>query len=293
MLVNALSLALLSQAVDMRFNAGLQTKITDPSVVSMEVPSGTAENIYPYWKELGDIRQWIGDRVIQNISKGDFKIANVAYEMTKGILREYIEDDVYGIYGPEFELMGKRSAQFRPKKSFELLKAGDSTLCPDGQYFFDVDHPVGAGIASNSMGGAGERWYVVDANQVYKPIIWQPRKAFNLVKLFSETDANVFMSREFLWGIDGRFGIGFSPFWQLAFQSRQTLDATNLKATLVAMASQKNDAGVPLGVMGSHLVVSPTLMEAANDLINKDRLANGETNTLQNRLQVVVAAELL
>ena len=36
-----------------------------------------------------------------------------------------------------------------------LVAAGFTSLGPDGQYFFDTDHPVGSGTASNHMGGAG------------------------------------------------------------------------------------------------------------------------------------------
>jgi phage major head subunit gpT-like protein len=59
------------------------------------------------------------------------------------------------------------------------------------------------------------------------------------------------------------------------------------------MAAQKDDDGTPLGVMGTHFVCSPNLAEAANDLFNKEFNANGESNTLRGRLQVVVSPWLL
>ena len=90
-----------------------------------------------------------------------------------------------------------------------------------------------------------------------------------------------------------RSGFGFGPFWQLAFASKQTLDATNVRALLTAMASQKDDDGTPLGVKGTHLICSPTLAEAARDIFSMQFLANGQSNTLRNRLEVVESAWLL
>lgn len=293
MIINATNLAILAQAVSTRFNQGLARTITPWDFLAMTIPSTTGENIYPYLKEMGYIREWVGDRELQNIAKGDFKIGNKPFEQTHQIPRTAVEDDTYGIYGPMFEQTGQNVASFPAEQVFGALKNAFTTLGPDGQYFVDTDHPVGAGTVSNHMGGAGEAWFVVDASKVFKPVIWQPRKAFDLVRLFDPTDPNVFFKGQFIWGVDGRSGVGFSPFWQLCFGSKQTLDATNLKATLTAMASQKGDSGKPLAVRGTHLVVGPGLGETARDLMSKSVLANGESNTLKNRLEVVEAAELL
>lgn len=294
MILNALTLAALTQAVDMRFNAGLARSVTPIDTVAMTVPSSTGENIYPYLKELGFIREWIGDREIQNLDKGDFRIANREYEETHGIPRTAIDDDSYGIYSNMFEQTGLNVASFPSDKVFELLKAGFSTKGPDGQFFFDTDHPVAGATVSNLMGsGSGEPWFVVDSTKVFKPVIWQPRKSFELVKLFNPDDPNVFFQKKLIWGVDGRSGVGFSPFWQLCFASKETPDATKLKAMLTAMNSQRSETGKPLKVVASHLVCGPANYEVFRDLMTKDVLASGETNTMKNRLQLVLAPELL
>lgn len=293
MILNATSLAVLSQTLQMRFNTGLARAVTPWNLIAMEVPSGGAENIYPYLVQMGAIREWLGDRVIQNLSKGEFRIANKQFEETHAVKRIHIEDDMYGIYGPMFEQTGQNVASFPSEQAFGMLKSGFTTLGPDGQYFFDVDHPVGDGVASNFMGGAGEGWYILDASKVFKPVIYQPRQSFDLKKLFNPTDPNVFFQDQLIWGVDGRAGFGFSPFWQLAFASKQTLDAAAVKATLTAMGVQKDRNGKPLAIRGTHIVVSPNLEQTAIDLFSKDLLSGGESNTLKGRLQVVVAPELL
>ena len=297
MLINTQTLTMLTQAVNATFMVGIEKKTAPWDVVAMEVPSMTAENVYPYLRSIGRIREWLGDRVKQNLAKGEFRVVNKDYEHTEAIPRNALLDDQFGVYKPRFEQMGRNVANFASQLTYGLLKTGFTALCPDGQYFFDTDHPVGKPGAevsvSNFMGGAGEGWYIVDSSQAVKPLIWQPRQTFELVNLFDPTDSNVFWNKEFVYGVDGRAAAAFGPFWQLAFASKQTLDETNVKATLVAMASQKDDDGTPLGVMGTHIVVSPALGETAKDLFEREFLSSGASNTLRGRLQVVVSPWLL
>lgn len=297
MIINQNSLTMLTQAVSAAFMMGLQRAQPTWNVVAMEVPSTTAENVYPYLKQFGTIRKWVGDRVLQNLGKGEFRIVNDDFEFTTSIPRKAIEDDQYGIYSNIFQHGGDMVARHPDKQVYDLLKAGFTALCPDGQYFFDTDHPVGKpgseASVSNFMGGSGEAWFVVDSSKPIKPLIYQPRRSFQLITKFDPADERVFWQKEFIWGTDGRSGSGYSPFWQLAFASKQTLNADNLRATLVAMASLKDDAGEPLDVVGTHLVVSPNLRELANDLVSKEFLAGGESNTLRGRLTVVSSGRLL
>lgn len=300
MILNAANLALLTQAVNAAFMAGngaMQTAESAWNQVAMEIPSATSENVYPYLKSMGTIRKWVGDRVIQNLAQGDFRLGNDPFEETHGIPRDKVEDDQYGIYSKLFEQLGRNVRNFQDRQVFSLLKAGFTSLGPDGQYFFDTDHPVGQPgqevSVSNFMGGSGEPWFIMDGSQVYKPLIWQPRKAFNLVTLFDETDPNVFFRKEFIYGVDGRSGAGYSPFWQLMFASKNALDATNVKATLTAMSMQKDDEGTPLGVMGTHIIVGPALAETARALFENEFTANGASNEMKGRLKVISTRWLL
>lgn len=296
MLINQNSLAMLSQAVRATFVRGLERAQPNWNALAMEVPSMTAENVYPYLTSFGSIRRWVGDRVIQNMAKGEFRIVNDDYEQTHSIPRKVIEDDQYGIYVSLFDQTGDNVARHPDQLVFNLLRNGHTALCPDGQFFFDTDHPVGKPgyetSVSNDMGGAGEAWFITDSSKPVKPLIFQPRKLFQLVTMFNPDDPRVFWQGEYTWGVDGRSGAGYSPFWKLAVRSRQTLDATNLRAALTRMASFKDDAGEPLDLMATHLWVSPNLAETARDLLTKERLANGETNTLRGRLTVVSSGRL-
>lgn len=297
MIINEQSLSLLTQAVNASFLMGLARAQPTYQSLAMTVPSGTSENIYPYLRDLGSIREWVGDRVIQNLAKGDFRIVNKDFEETHGVPRKSIEDDQFGLYGKLYEQLGQNVSDFPDRTVYNHLKSGFTALGPDGQYFFDVDHPVGKPGAevsvSNFMGGGGEGWFLADTSKVYKPIIWQPRRNFDLVTFFDPKDPRVFWQKEYIYGVDGRSGVGFSPFWQLCFASKQTLDATNFKLTETAMMKQFNDAGEPIDVRPDTIFVSPNNRQAARDLFEKATLANGETNVLNGTMKVVVSSRLI
>lgn len=295
--LNSSTLAMLTQAVNAAYMVGLEKRSAPWEILAMEVPSLTAENVYPFLKSIGGIRKWLGDRVVQNIAKGEFRVVNEDYEQTESIARNAVKDDQFGIYRPRFEQMGRNVSNFPSKGVYSLLKTGFTTLGPDGQYFFDTDHPVGRPGAeasvSNHMGGAGEPWFIVDSSQVVKPMLYQPREAFNLVALFDPTDPKVFWEKQFVYGVDGRAAFAFGPYWQLMVGSKQAIDETNVVAALTAMAGYKDDDGTPMGTIGTHFVCSPTQAEIARKVFSVEKLANGADNTLYRRLEIVASPWLL
>jgi phage major head subunit gpT-like protein len=56
-------------------------------------------------------------------------------------------------------------------------------------------------------------WYAFDTTQPIKPFIFQLRKAVQLVSKTAVTDDNVFWQKEFVWGVDGRAGVGYGPWF--------------------------------------------------------------------------------
>ena len=64
-------------------------------------------------------------------------------------------------------------------------------------------------------------WFLLCTNKFLKPIIFQKRKPIKLVAKIKDTDENVFLQDEYIWGADGRFNAGYG-FWQMAFGSDGT-----------------------------------------------------------------------
>lgn len=262
------------------------------NMIAEEVPSTHLEENYGWLGEVPGMREWIGPRVVHALKEHDFRIKNKDFELTIGVSRNRIEDDSLGIYSNRFRQMGKSTGSQYDLSVWALLKAGFTTACYDGQYMFDTDHPVldangEPQSVSNTGGGAGTPWFLVDMSQVTKPVILQVRRRFEFVSKDRQTEDNVFNLKEFHYGVDGRYNVGFG-LWQMAYGSKDTLNATNYAAAYAALEGMKGDYGRPLGLKPTHLVVPPSLRSAAQKLINSEYASGGETNEWKGTAELMV-----
>jgi phage major head subunit gpT-like protein len=295
MIINKGNLTALFVAFKAAFAAGLGQAPSQYGQIATTVPSTTSIEEYGWLGSFPNMREWIGDRVINGMSTYGYTIRNKDFELTVGVKRSVIEDDQYGIYTPMMTEMGRAAAAHPDQLVFNLLKNGASTLCYDGQYYFDTDHPVvdENGVTQSQSnwdnnGGSGTAWYLLDTSRALKPIIFQDRKKPNFVAKTSETDDNVFERNEYVYGVDSRCNVGFG-FWQLAQGSRADLTEDNLVAAYTAMATRTGDGGRPLGIRPTVLVVPPSLKFKAMKLVNASTLANGAENVMKGLVEVIDA----
>lgn len=293
MKINSAALDSLRTGFKTSFQGGLGRAGSQWKRVATRVPSSTRSNTYGWLGKFPRIREWVGDRVVQNLSEHEYKITNKPFELTIGVDRDDIEDDELGIYTPMFEGMGMEVGDHPDTLVFPLLNAGFTTECYDGQYFFDTDHPVldkdgKETMAANTDGGGGTPWFLICTNRPLLPIIYQERKPFEFVAKDNLTDDNVFDKKEFKYGVDGRSNVGFG-FWQMAWGSKQTLDATHYEAARVAIMSMKGDFEKPLGLVPNLLVVPPSLEGAANGIVQSKLVNGGETNKWAGTAEVLVS----
>lgn len=294
MLVNQTALRTLFIGFNTAFQAGLATQAASQfGRVSTVVPSTTKENDYGWLGRFPNVREWIGDRVVQSIGQSSYTIRNKSYELTVGVGREDIEDDNLGIYTPMFTELGAASGAHYDQLVFALLKAGFASYCYDKQFFFDTDHPVLAAdgqtviSVANTDGGSGTPWFLIDDTRTLKPIILQKRKDWNLVRKDQETDDNVFDRKEFVYGVDARHNVGYG-FWQFAWGSKQALTKANYKLARESMMAMKGDMDRPLGVRPRLLVVPPSLEGQALEIVNSERDAAGATNVYKGTAEILV-----
>lgn len=274
------------------FQGGLGTAPSQWQRIATKVPSTARSEKYGWLKNLPGIREWIGDRVIQNIAEADYEIRNKSFERTLGVDRDDIEDDTLGTYAPLFQTMGYDVGVFPDTLVWALLKKGFSSTCFDGQYFFDTDHPVldengqPASVA-NTDGGAGTPWFLLCTKRPLKPLIYQERKSFEFVAKDDPKDDNVFNKKQYLYGVDGRANVGFG-FWQMAWGSKQALDAAHYEAGRVAISSFKDDFGEPLGLVPDLLVVPPSLEGAGRAILQSQLVNGGESNKWAGTAELLV-----
>lgn len=282
MIVNSSNLRDLFTAYNAAFRQGFGVAPNDYEQVSMTVPSTTTEEHYAWLGQFPKLREWIGDRVINQMRVYDYRIKNKKFESSIGVKRDEIKDDRYGVYTPLFTNMGEAARAHPNEIVFPMLPAGFSSPCYDGQYFFDSDHPVGregaVASVSNVQAGSSTPWYLLDLSRSLRPLIFQKREDYLFRSVIDLNDSNVFSTDEFWFGVDARVNGGYG-LWQMAFASQADLTTDNFNAAYQAMQSFMSDEGRPLGMRATHLVVPPTLRAAAKQIVRqKDQYGGDNVN---------------
>lgn len=294
MQINSGNLRTLGTGYKASFAQGLGMVTSMRALVATTVPSTTGKEEYGWLGQSPSMREWLGPRVVQNIATHDYTIKNRSWELTQAVDRDAIEDDSYGVYAPLMQEMGRSVAAHPEQLVFELLAAGFSVPCYDGQNFFDTDHPVldAAGnevfvANTDAVPGNGPAWFLIDDTRALKPILFQERKKPVFVAKDNPDDERVFWNKEFVYGADARYNVGFG-FWQFAWGSKKPLTASAYGDARAAMGLFKGDGGRPLGITPKLLVVPPQLESAALKIVNNELGAGGETNEWKGTAKVVV-----
>lgn len=290
--ISAAALQAVYTAVKTAFAQGRTSYTPMWEKIATLVPSTTAQEDYHWLGEFSRLREWIGERQINKAKMHGYTIKNKKFEGTEGIRSEYIEDDTFGVLMPKFQDMGYAAATHPDELIFQMLASGFTNLCYDGQPFFDTDHPGfkdGAEVSvSNMQAGAGAPWFLLDTRRPLKPLIFQRRRDY---RLLAKTDAgnsdHVFMTDEYLYGVDARVNAGFG-FWQQAFGSKADLDETNFNDAWAAMGAFQSDKERPLGIMPNMLVVGPSNRAKAKAVVEAEHKAAGASNTNYKAVEVMI-----
>lgn len=266
------------------------------TAIATVVKSNTKSNTYGWLGQWPGFREWVGDRVLKSIKEHAYSITNKDFESTVAVDRNDIEDDNLGVYAPMMEEMGYAASVFPDELVFPLLTAGFTSVCYDGQYFFDTDHPVNAEVdgsgADTSVSNAiidgaytGDAWYIMDTSRSLKPIIFQDRKGMQFVSMDNPQDEDVFMRKQFRYGVDTRCNVGYG-FWQMAVGIKKDFSAATCWEALNLMRKFTADGGRPLGLGKGRLtlVVPSSLYEAATKLNERDQIDEGGV-TVSNELK--------
>ena len=124
LIINSGNLGILFRAFNTAFQKGLGSAPTMWAQVATRVPSTTGTEDYGWLGDIPGMREWIGDRQINNLSQYDYSIKNKEFENTVGVPRPKIEDDQYGVYSPLMEMLGRSAPESRDILIFGLLAAG-------------------------------------------------------------------------------------------------------------------------------------------------------------------------
>ena len=134
------------------FNRGLDAGWKDWTKFCAVINSGTYIEKYPMTILSGAMREWVGSRVINEISGKTFDVVNRDFEHTEGVSRNDIEDDNLGFYQSIFTEMGISAANLWPELAAEALCKGGSWA--DGAKFFSANRKIGKAVINNIVSGA-------------------------------------------------------------------------------------------------------------------------------------------
>ncbi len=288
MIVNQAALTAVGRGFSTIFQKKIPTVKSTWQLVAMPAPSKGKSNFYPMLGGMPGMRKWVGDRVVKNLEAYDYELINDPWESTIEVDRDEIQDDLIGVYKPHVASLAQGAVIHRDQLVYKTFPMGFTRKCFDGQYFFDTDHPVGADFVSNTGGGTGEAWYLLDLNWDMKPFILQIRQEPKFEAQVDSSSDEVFMRKKFRYGVDDRKVAGFG-LWQLAYGSRQPLTPVNYAAARAMLMTQKDNEGNELAVHPTHLVVHATLETAGRQLVEKEFLATGESNDWKGTAKLMVS----
>jgi len=114
--------------------------------------SDQASEEYAWLGMAPALRQWVGGRLAKTLREAGLTLTNVHYEATLDILLRDLRRDKSGQALIRMAEMARRANAHWVSLLSTLIAAGESTVCYDGQYFFDTDHSEGdSGTQSNDI----------------------------------------------------------------------------------------------------------------------------------------------
>jgi phage major head subunit gpT-like protein len=149
MLINKAVLTQIFTNIKATFNKAFDAAPSQWQKIAMRVNSTTSVEDYAWLNNFPKMREWIGEKFVKSLETNKYSLKNKPYEATVEILRDNIEDDQLGFIGPQAQGAGFAAKQWPDELVFDAVNQGTSTICHDGQYFFDTDHPVGDTSVSN------------------------------------------------------------------------------------------------------------------------------------------------
>ncbi len=151
--IRSAMLAALTTSFDFRYNAGITRRRTEAfwSKIADKVPSSTALNIYPFLADIGGMKEWVGPRVVDQLSTRAMQVVNKDYEKTIAVPRNAILDDQYALYAQRMELLGYQAEKLPDDLMTSVIQAGTTAAANtyDGVPFFSGSHPVNIDVVGS------------------------------------------------------------------------------------------------------------------------------------------------
>ena len=145
--LNQAYMAEVSKGFNTVFNDALKGVNTDYLKVATEIKANTVTVDYAWIADLPSMREWVGDRVLNDLSAWTYSIVKKDWEASIKVHRDVIEYDNLGIVKPRIQDLAHSVGDHYNSAVFGLLESNGE--CYDGQPFFSENHEVGGATFSN------------------------------------------------------------------------------------------------------------------------------------------------
>lgn len=123
---------------------------------------GTETAVFGYLAEMPLFKKWKGERTAKELSVASYSITVDDYEYEYKLTRNDVKYDKFGLLTAHPKGAGVASKRFYEDAVNLAQKNGKTTLCIDGQFFYDTDHPNG--LNQNGVGTFQNLWTAMTLN---------------------------------------------------------------------------------------------------------------------------------
>lgn len=136
-------------------DANISRKLFDLLSGGKAYPSSARKTKYPILGQLSGLREWIGPRQYEDLSRYVYELENKTFEKSVEVPVNDYQDDQLDAYVGIPEEIGRQAYLWPEDLILQKLQngtpaAGAPGLCFDGQHFFDVDHPVDMALTGST-----------------------------------------------------------------------------------------------------------------------------------------------
>jgi len=153
MIINAENLQALEQTIVTAFREGLRsTPRVDLTFMTTRFPSLGAMNLYPFIEDLGNWREWLGDRVWNSLRAAKYQVTNRDFEKSYKLPKKHIDDDQYAVFPSMIELAAAGWPQLQNQIRMDVILDNAETFT--GKALLADDHAYGDNAIDNLVADA-------------------------------------------------------------------------------------------------------------------------------------------
>ena len=139
------------------YHAVFQEVLAQPSywkIIANEIVSTGASETYNWLGAPPKLKEWVSDREHARLRMLGTEVVNKDFATGIELSQNDIDDDRIGILTPRVRMLADSVARHFDELVFALFNAGFTSLCYDGQFFFDQDHNDAGGPVQSNVGSA-------------------------------------------------------------------------------------------------------------------------------------------